>query len=151
MVMADTVIRPGIDAALLSLFMAPIKALPLQPTAPHDAIAKAHPETGGRRAVVEAWRNLTAVGATPLALTNNLNFGNPERRPIMGQFVGCIKGIGAAAAALDFPVVSGNVSLYNETNGEAYPNPVIGGVGHIPNIEQIQQVSRRRARAKRLC
>jgi len=99
---------------------------------------KTHPESGGRQAVVEAWRNLTAVGATPLALTNNLNFGNPERRPIMGQFVGCVKGIGAAAAALEFPVVSGNVSLYNETNGEAIlPTPVIGGVGHIPDISQI--------------
>ena len=96
----------------------------------------AHPETGGRQAVAEAWRNLQAVGATPLALTNNLNFGNPERSFIMGQFVGCVKGIGAAAAALEFPVISGNVSLYNETNGRAImPTPVIGGVGHIPNID----------------
>ncbi|MEQ8602007.1 MAG: phosphoribosylformylglycinamidine synthase subunit PurL [Marivibrio sp.] len=90
----------------------------------------ADPEAGGRQAVAEAWRNLTATGATPLALTNNMNFGNPERPRIMGQFVGCVKGMGAAASALDFPVVSGNVSLYNETNGEAIlPTPVIGGVG----------------------
>ncbi|WP_420724467.1 phosphoribosylformylglycinamidine synthase subunit PurL [Hwanghaeella sp. LZ110] len=92
----------------------------------------AEPETGGAQAVAEAWRNITATGATPLAITNNMNFGNPERPRIMGQFVGCIKGMTAAALALDFPVVSGNVSLYNETNGEAIlPTPVIGGVGMI--------------------
>jgi phosphoribosylformylglycinamidine synthase subunit PurL len=80
--------------------------------------------------VAEAWRNLTAVGATPLAITDNLNFGNPERPEIMGQLVGCIRGIAAACTALDFPVVSGNVSLYNETNGKAIlPTPSIGGVG----------------------
>ncbi|HAE02838.1 MAG TPA: phosphoribosylformylglycinamidine synthase II, partial [Rhodospirillaceae bacterium] len=89
-------------------------------------------ETGGAQAVAEAWRNITATGATPLAITNNMNFGNPERPRIMGQFVGCIKGMTAAALALDFPVVSGNVSLYNETNGVAIlPTPVIGGVGMI--------------------
>ena len=80
--------------------------------------------------MAEAWRNLTAVGARPLALTDNLNFGNPERPEIMGQLVGCIRGIGEAARALDFPIVSGNVSLYNETNGKAIlPTPTIGGVG----------------------
>jgi len=80
--------------------------------------------------VAEAWRNLTAVGATPLAVTDNLNFGNPERPEIMGQFVGCVRGISEACRALDFPVVSGNVSLYNETNGRAIlPTPTIGGVG----------------------
>jgi len=80
--------------------------------------------------VAEAWRNLTAVGSKPLALTDNLNFGNPERPEIMGQFVGCVRGIGEAARALDFPIVSGNVSLYNETNGHAIlPTPTIGGVG----------------------
>src|SRR6202012_5343610 len=78
----------------------------------------------------EAWRNLTAVGATPLAITDNLNFGNPERPDIMGQFVGCVRGIAEACRALDFPVVSGNVSLYNETNGQAIlPTPSIGGGG----------------------
>ncbi len=136
MVMADTVLRPGGDAAVVRIHGTDEGLAVTTDCTPR--YCKAHPETGGRQAVVEAWRNLTAVGATPLALTNNLNFGNPERRPIMGQFVGCVKGIGAAAAALDFPVVSGNVSLYNETNGEAIlPTPVIGGVGHIPDIEQI--------------
>ncbi len=91
---------------------------------------EADPFEGGKQAVAEAWRNLTAVGARPLALTDNLNFGNPERPEIMSQLVGCIRGIGAAARALDFPIVSGNVSLYNETNGRAIlPTPTIGGVG----------------------
>ena len=91
---------------------------------------EADPFEGGKQAVAEAWRNLTAVGARPLALTDNLNFGNPERPEIMGQLVGCIRGIAEACKALDFPVVSGNVSLYNETNGRAIlPTPTIGGVG----------------------
>ncbi|MEI6985243.1 MAG: phosphoribosylformylglycinamidine synthase subunit PurL [Rhodospirillaceae bacterium] len=90
----------------------------------------ADPVRGGAQAVAEAWRNLTAVGATPLALTDNLNFGNPEKPAIMGQLVGCIQGMAEACLALDFPVVSGNVSLYNETNGVAIlPTPTIGGVG----------------------
>ena len=81
----------------------------------------ADPREGGKQAVAEAWRNLIAVGARPLALTDNLNFGNPERPETMGELVGCIEGIGEAARALDFPVVSGNVSLYNETMGEGHP------------------------------
>jgi phosphoribosylformylglycinamidine synthase len=90
----------------------------------------ADPFEGGKQAVAECWRNLTAVGAQPLAVTDNLNFGNPERPEIMGQFVRAIQGIGEACRALDFPIVSGNVSLYNETNGEAIlPTPTIGGVG----------------------
>ena len=85
---------------------------------------------GGKQAVVEAWRNLTAVGAQPLAITDNMNFGNPERPEIMGQFVGAIEGIREACTTLQFPVVSGNVSLYNETNGEAIlPTPAIGAIG----------------------
>ena len=77
-------------------------------------------------AVAEAWRNLTAVGARPLAVTDNMNFGNPEKPEIMGQFAGCIQGMAEACRALDFPVVSGNVSLYNETGGRAIlPTPVI--------------------------
>jgi len=97
---------------------------------------QADPERGGAQAVVEAWRNLTAVGARPLAVTDNLNFGNPERQEIMGQFVGCIKGIGAACRALDFPVVSGNVSLYNETSGQGIPpTPTIGAVGLIDDLD----------------
>ncbi|WP_029007051.1 phosphoribosylformylglycinamidine synthase subunit PurL [Azospirillum halopraeferens] len=95
----------------------------------------ADPVRGGAQAVAEAWRNLTAVGALPLAVTDNMNFGNPEKPRIMGQFVGAIQGMGEACRALDFPVVSGNVSLYNETNGEAIlPTPAIGGVGLLPDV-----------------
>jgi phosphoribosylformylglycinamidine synthase II len=91
---------------------------------------EADPYEGGKQAVAECWRNLTAVGASPIAITDNLNFGNPERPEIMGQFVFALKGIGEACATLDFPIVSGNVSLYNETNGQAIlPTPTIGGVG----------------------
>ena len=91
---------------------------------------EADPYEGGKQAVAECWRNLTAVGASPIAVTDNLNFGNPERPEIMGQFVFALKGIGEACTALDFPIVSGNVSLYNETNGQAIlPTPTIGGVG----------------------
>jgi phosphoribosylformylglycinamidine synthase len=91
---------------------------------------QADPFEGGKQAVAEAWRNLTAVGATPIAITDNLNFGNPERPEIMGQIVRAIDGMAEACRALDFPVVSGNVSLYNETNGAAIPpTPAVGGVG----------------------
>jgi phosphoribosylformylglycinamidine synthase len=91
---------------------------------------QADPYEGGKQAVAEAWRNLTAVGATPIAITDNLNFGNPERPEIMGQIVRATDGMAEACAALDFPVVSGNVSLYNETNGAAIPpTPTVGGVG----------------------
>ncbi|ODT88469.1 phosphoribosylformylglycinamidine synthase subunit PurL [Phenylobacterium sp. SCN 70-31] len=95
------------------------------------------PYEGGKQAVAEAWRNLTAVGADPIAITDNLNFGNPERPEIMGQIVRAIDGMAEACAALDFPVVSGNVSLYNETNGAAIPpTPTVGGVGLIPDYAQ---------------
>ena len=80
--------------------------------------------------MAESWRNLMAVGATPLAITDNLNFGNPQQPEIMGQIVGCVEGMREACLALDYPVVSGNVSLYNETNGKGIlPTPAIGGVG----------------------
>jgi phosphoribosylformylglycinamidine (FGAM) synthase-like enzyme len=96
---------------------------------------EADPFEGGKQAVAECWRNLTAVGAQPLAITDNLNFGNPERPEIMGQFVGCVRGISEACKVLAFPVVSGNVSLYNETNGKAIlPTPSIGGVGLIEDF-----------------
>jgi phosphoribosylformylglycinamidine synthase len=92
------------------------------------------PYEGGKQAVAEAWRNLVAVGATPIAITDNLNFGNPERPEIMGQIVRAIEGMAEACRELDFPVVSGNVSLYNETNGAAIPpTPTVGGVGLIPD------------------
>ncbi|MCC7321284.1 MAG: phosphoribosylformylglycinamidine synthase subunit PurL [Rubellimicrobium sp.] len=98
----------------------------------------ANPREGGRQAVAEAFRNLVAVGATPLAATDNLNFGNPEKPAIMGQFVGAIQGIGEACRALSFPIVSGNVSLYNETDGvPIQPTPTIGGVGLIARPEDI--------------
>ena len=91
---------------------------------------EADPYEGGKQAVAETWRNLTCVGATPIAITDNLNFGNPERPEIMGQLVFALKGIAEACRALDYPVVSGNVSLYNETMGQAIlPTPAIGGVG----------------------
>jgi phosphoribosylformylglycinamidine synthase len=97
----------------------------------------ADPETGGAQAVAEAWRNLTATGATPLAITDNMNFGNPEKPEIMGQFAASIRGMAAACIALDFPVVSGNVSLYNETEGAAIlPTPAIGGVGVLDDAGQ---------------
>ncbi|MGH6781703.1 MAG: AIR synthase-related protein, partial [Sphingomonadaceae bacterium] len=95
----------------------------------------ADPRRGGAQAVAESWRNLTAVGARPLAITDNLNFGNPERPDVMGQLVGCVRGIGEACKVLDFPVVSGNVSLYNETNGVSIlPTPTIGGVGVLADV-----------------
>jgi phosphoribosylformylglycinamidine synthase len=98
---------------------------------------EADPFEGGKQAVAEAWRNITAVGGMPRAITDNLNFGNPERPEIMGQFVGCIRGISEACKALDFPVVSGNVSLYNETNGRAIlPTPTIGGVGVLADFSR---------------
>jgi phosphoribosylformylglycinamidine synthase len=99
---------------------------------------KADPRQGGRQAVAEAFRNLSATGARPLAATDNLNFGNPERPEIMGQLVGCIQGIAEACRALDMPVVSGNVSLYNETEGRAIlPTPTIGAVGLLEDLDRI--------------
>jgi phosphoribosylformylglycinamidine synthase len=124
----NTVQRPGGDAAVVRVNDGPTALALTTDVAPR--YCEADPFEGGKQAVAEAWRNLTAVGALPLALTDNLNFGNPERPEIMGQFVGCVRGIGEACRALDFPVVSGNVSLYNETNGRAIlPTPTIGGVG----------------------
>jgi phosphoribosylformylglycinamidine synthase len=97
----------------------------------------ADPEEGGKQAVAEAWRNITAVGALPLAITDNMNFGNPEKPEIMGQFASAVRGMAAACIALDFPVVSGNVSLYNETEGRAIlPTPAIGGVGVLEKAAQ---------------
>jgi phosphoribosylformylglycinamidine (FGAM) synthase-like enzyme len=97
---------------------------------------QADPYEGGKQAVAEAWRNLTAAGADPIAITDNLNFGNPERPEIMGQIVRAIDGMAEACRALDFPVVSGNVSLYNETNGSAIPpTPTVGAVGLIPDYQ----------------
>jgi phosphoribosylformylglycinamidine synthase len=127
-IQGNTLQRPGGDAAVVRVNDGP-KALALTADVT-PRYCEADPFAGGKQAVAEAWRNLTAVGARPLALTDNLNFGNPERPEIMGQLIGCIRGIAEACKALDFPVVSGNVSLYNETDGKAIlPTPTIGGVG----------------------
>src|SRR6266567_886857 len=132
-ILGNTVQRPGGDAAVARINDGP-KALALT-TDVTPCYCEAAPFEGGKQAVAEAWRNLTAVGARPLALTDNLNFGNPERPEIMGQLVGAIHGIADACEALDFPVVSGNVPLYNETNGRAIlPTPTIGGVGLIDDF-----------------
>ena len=136
MVMADTAQRPGGDAAVVRVHGSR-KALALT-TDCTPRYCAADPELGGAQAVAETWRNLTAVGARPLAITDCMNFGNPERPEIMGQFVGCIEGMRAACLALDYPVVSGNVSLYNETNGKGVqPTPAIGGVGLLDDLSQM--------------
>ncbi|HVI88725.1 MAG TPA: phosphoribosylformylglycinamidine synthase subunit PurL [Dongiaceae bacterium] len=133
LVMGRTVQRPGGDAAIVSL---PGKAKGLAITS--DCTPRycyADPYQGGAQAVAETWRNITASGAKPLAITDNMNFGNPQRPEIMGQFAGCIEGMVAACTALDYPVISGNVSLYNETNGKGIlPTPAIGGVGVIADV-----------------
>ncbi|MEW5704480.1 MAG: phosphoribosylformylglycinamidine synthase subunit PurL [Pseudomonadota bacterium] len=135
MVMADTINRPGGDAAVVRVH-GTNKGLAMT-TDCTPRYCGANPRVGAAQAVAEAWRNLTAVGARPLAITDNLNFGNPERPEIMGQFVAAIEGIREACLALDFPVVSGNVSLYNETNGQAIlPTPVIGAIGLLADLDK---------------
>ena len=135
LVQGNTVKRPGGDAAVVRIGDGP-KALALA-TDSTPRYCRADPVRGGAQAVAESWRNLTAVGALPLALTDNMNFGNPEKPEIMGEFVGAIEGMRAACLALDYPVVSGNVSLYNETSGSAIlPTPVIGGVGLIADAHR---------------
>src|SRR3954467_14600983 len=137
---ADTVQRPGGDAAVVRVHGSK-KALAIT-TDCTPRYCYADPYEGGKQAVAEAYRNLCAVGARPLAITNCLNFGNPQRPEIMGQFVSCIEGIAEASRALDFPVVSGNVSLYNETKGDdgsslaILPTPAIGGVGLLDDWEK---------------
>lgn len=136
MVMADTVVRPGSDAGIVRIHGTEKAIAFTSDVTPR--YCRANPERGGAQAVAEAYRNLCASGARPLATTDNLNFGNPEKPEIMGQFVGCIKGIGAAVAALDMPIVSGNVSLYNETDGSAIlPTPTIGAVGLLASLDEV--------------
>ena len=132
--------RPGGDAGVVRVDGHPTKALAFSSDVnPHYCEADAY--EGGKQAVAECWRNLTAVGAEPLAVTDNLNFGNPERPEIMGQFVKAIEGIGEACTRLSFPIVSGNVSLYNETFGEAIlPTPTIAGVGLIPDWRRTARI-----------
>src|SRR6056297_1752403 len=134
MVMADSARTPGQGAGLIRVHGTDKLLAFTSDVTPR--YVKANPVEGGKQAVAEAYRNLSALGAVPLATTNNLNFGNPEKPEIMGQFVGAIKGIAAAVSALDMPIVSGNVSLYNETDGKAIlPTPTIGAVGLIRDPE----------------
>src|SRR5690349_1891728 len=143
-ILGNTVQRPGGDAAVVRIEEGP-KSLALT-TDVTPRYCEADPFVGGKQAVAECWRNLTAVGAKPLAITDNLNFGNPERPEIMGQFVGCIRGIAEACRVLDFPVVSGNVSLYNETNGKGIlPTPTIGGVGLLDDFTKSATLAFKRA------
>jgi phosphoribosylformylglycinamidine synthase len=141
-VMADTVVVPGSDAGVVRVHGTGKAIAFTSDVTPR--YCRADPERGGMQAVAEAYRNLSATGARPLAVTDNLNFGNPERPEVMGQFVGCVKGIAAACAALDMPVVSGNVSLYNETEGRAVlPTPTIGAVGLLETLDQLIPVAPR--------
>ena len=132
----QTVKRPGAaDAAVVKL--EGLKRALALTTDCTPRYCLADPEAGGAQAVAEAWRNLTAVGARPLAITDNMNFGNPEKPEIMGQFAAAIRGMAAACEALDFPVVSGNVSLYNETEGKGIlPTTAIGGLGVLDDASQ---------------
>ena len=133
MVMGDTIQKPGGDAAVVRVHGTNKALAASVDCTPRYCLA--HPFTGGMQAVCETYRNLSAVGAEPRAITNCLNFGNPEKKEIMGQFVDVIKGIKEACTELDYPVISGNVSLYNETNGVGIkPTPTIGGVGLIQDV-----------------
>ena len=144
MVMGDTVARPGGDAAIVRVHGTQKGLAATCDVTPRYCLADA--EMGTKQAVVETWRNLCAVGADPLAITDNMNFANPERPEIMGQFVASVKGMSEACRVLDYPVVSGNVSLYNETNGVGIPpTPAIGGVGLVPDVSKIADLKLKRA------
>jgi len=131
---------PGGDAGVVRVEGHATKALAFSSDVT-PRYCEADPYEGGKQAVAECWRNLTATGAEPLAATDNLNFGNPERPEIMGQFVKAVTGIGDACRALGFPIVSGNVSLYNETNGQGIlPTPTIGGVGLIRDWSKMARI-----------
>lgn len=141
MIQGNSLQRPGGDAGVVRVDGHPTKALAFSSDVT-PRYCEADPYEGGKQAVAECWRNLTATGALPLAATDNLNFGNPERPEIMGQFARAVTGIGDACRALGFPIVSGNVSLYNETNGQAIlPTPTIGGVGLIEDWEKMTRAS----------
>ena len=140
MVMADTVVRPGSDAAVVRVHDTN-KGIAIS-TDCSPTYCKHNSFEGGKHAVVETWRNLIASGALPIAITDCMNFGNPEKPEIMGQFVECIRGMGEACSKLDYPVISGNVSFYNETNGEGiYPTPAIGGVGLIKDLSNVMTIA----------
>jgi phosphoribosylformylglycinamidine synthase II len=140
MVMGDTVQRPGGDAAVVRVHGTNKGIAATCDVTPRYVFAD--PVMGTKQAVVETWRNLIAVGADPLAITDNMNFGNPERPEVMGQFVGAVQGMKEACEVLKYPVVSGNVSLYNETNGVAIPpTPAIGGVGVVPDLAHVATIA----------
>ncbi len=143
-VMGDTIQRPGGDAAVVRIHGTRKAIAAACDVTPRYCLAD--PVMGTKQAVVETWRNLTAVGADPLAITDNMNFGNPERPEVMGQFVGACEGMKEACLALAYPVVSGNCSLYNETNGRGIPpTPAIGGVGLIPDVSKTADIRLKRA------
>lgn len=140
LVRGDTVQRPGGDAAVVRIEGSKKGLAVTSDCTPRYCFAD--PFSGGVQAVAEAYRNLSAVGARPLAVTDCLNFGSPERPEIMGQFVGCVEGMALACATLNFPVVSGNVSLYNETNGQAVqPTPQIGAIGLLDDIDRMATIA----------
>ena len=135
-VMGDTIQKPGGDAGVVRVH-GTNKAV----AASVDSSAVycwAHPLSGGKQIVCESWRNLISVGAKPIAITNCLNFGSPENEENMGEFVECVQGLGEASAYLEFPVVSGNVSFYNQTKDIGIkPTPAIGGVGLIKDYQNM--------------
>ena len=139
MVLSSTILPPGANAGIVKINNSE-KAIACTLDC-NPRYCEQDPILGGIQAVTETFRNLVISGAKPLAITNNLNFGNPEKSEIMGQIVGCIKGISEASKELNMPVVSGNVSLYNETNGcPILPTPTIGGVGIIKNLKEIIKI-----------
>jgi phosphoribosylformylglycinamidine synthase len=138
--MGDTIQRPGGDAAVIRVHGTKKGIAATCDVTPRYCLAD--PVMGTKQAVVETWRNLTAVGAEPLAITDNMNFASPERPEVMGQFVGSVQGMKEACEALSYPVVSGNCSLYNETNGKGIPpTPAIGGVGLIRDISRTADIA----------
>ena len=138
-VMCDTVQKSGGDSAVVRIHNKD-KAIAISVDSSAN-YCKAEPKSGGKQIVCENWRNLISVGAKPLAITNCLNFGSPEKPKVMGEFVECVDGIREACEFLNFPVVSGNVSFYNETNSKSiFPTPVIGGIGVIDNLKRIVDI-----------
>ena len=140
LIQGNSLVCPGGDAGVIRVDGHKQKALAFSSDVT-PRYCKADPFEGGKQAVAECWRNITATGAVPLACSDNLNFGNPEKPEIMGQLVFAIKGIGEACKALDFPIVSGNVSLYNETNGEGIlPTPTMAGVGLLKDWSKMARI-----------
>ena len=138
-VMCDTIQKSGGDSAVIRIHN---KEKAIAISVDSSALyCKADPKTGGKQIVAENWRNLISVGAKPLAITNCLNFGSPEKPEVMGEFIDCINGMKEACEFLNFPVVSGNVSFYNETNSKSiHPTPVIGGIGIINDLKRITNI-----------